>query len=161
MFGHSYGHDSMCAGKPSSTHLNTLDIITSPIENFLEPPEVEKCPKNGPKLRNFESLSWLWKTTFGLWRVFWSLASLLQVVMSRFDVGWIALVYGNLLNTLNVIISPVKNFLEPPEVEKCLKNCFFRANWDFRNFWVLVSFWGIFQLFMGYMMTFKVFKRLT
>ena len=23
---------------------------------------------------------------------------------------------------------------------------FFRANWDSRNFWVLVSFWGIFQL---------------
>ena len=23
---------------------------------------------------------------------------------------------------------------------------FFRANWDFGNFWVLVSFWGIFQL---------------
>ena len=23
---------------------------------------------------------------------------------------------------------------------------FFRANWDSRNFWILVSFWGIFQL---------------
>ena len=23
---------------------------------------------------------------------------------------------------------------------------FFRANWDFQNFWVLVRFWGIFQL---------------
>ena len=66
--------------------LNTLDIIISPMENILEPPEVEKCPKNWPKLRNFESLSWLWKTRFGLWRVFWSLTSLLRFVMSRFDV---------------------------------------------------------------------------
>ena len=44
---------------------------------------------------------------------------------------------------------------------------FFRANWDFRNFWVLVSFWGIFNFkclwnfFAGDMMTFKVFQRLS
>ena len=60
--------------------------------NFLEPPDVEKCPKNGQKLRNFESLSWLWKTRFGLLRVFCSLASLLRCVMSRCDVRWKALV---------------------------------------------------------------------
>ena len=41
-----------------------MDIIISPIENFLEPPEVEKCPKKWSKLRNFESLNWLWKTRF-------------------------------------------------------------------------------------------------
>ena len=51
-----------------------------------------KCLKNWPKLRNFESLSWLWKTRFGLLRVFCSLASLLRCVMSRFDVRWKALV---------------------------------------------------------------------
>ena len=83
------------------------------MENILEPPEVEKCPKNWPKLRNFESLSWLWKTRFGLLRVFWSLSSLLRFVMSWFDVRWKALVSGDLLNTLSVIISPVKKFLEP------------------------------------------------
>ena len=30
-----------------------------------------------------------------------------------------ALIQGNLLNTLNIIISPIETFLEPPEVEKC------------------------------------------
>ena len=53
--------------------------------SFLETPEIEKYPKNWPRLRNFESLSWLWKTRFGILRVFWSLASFLRFVMSWFD----------------------------------------------------------------------------
>ena len=56
------------------------------VKKFLEPLEVEKRKKKWPKLRNFESLSWLWKTRFGLLRVFWNLASLLRFTMSWFDV---------------------------------------------------------------------------
>jgi len=37
-------------------------------------------------------------------------------------VRWIALIWGKLLDTLYVIISPIENFLEPLEVEEFPKN---------------------------------------
>ena len=118
--------------------------ITS--KKFLEPPEVEKCLKNGPKLRNFESLSWLWKTRFGLWRFLWSLASLIRFVMSRFDVRWKSLGLGQPFKYLERYHITSKKVFRATWSWKMPQILFVRSNWDFRNFWVLVSFWGIFQL---------------
>ena len=42
--------------------------------------------------------------------VFWGFAPLLRFVMSWIDVRWTVLILGNLLNTLNVIISPLEKF---------------------------------------------------
>ena len=38
-----------------------------------------------------------------------------------------------------------RNFLRATWSWRMPQILFFRANWDFRNFWVLVSFWGIFN----------------
>ena len=65
--------------------------------------------------------------------------------MSWFDVRWKALVSGDLLNTLSVIISPVKKFLEPWSweiPEKLTKTQKFRkSQLGLKN-----KIWGIFQL---------------
>ena len=45
-----------------------------------------------------------------------------SVVRSEFNVRWKALIFGNLLDTLNIIISPIEKFLKPPEVKKCAEN---------------------------------------
>ena len=115
-------------------------------KKVLEPLEAEKCLKNWPKLRNFESLSWLWKTRFGLWRVLWILASLLGFVMSRFDVRWKSLGLGQPFKYLERYHISSKKVFRATWSWKMPQILFVRANWDFRNFWVLVSFWSIFQL---------------
>ena len=57
------------------------------------------------------------------------------------------MVWGNLLNTLNIIISPIENFSEPPEVKMFVKNW-----WNVRNFeslnwiYVFINFWRTFWL---------------
>ena len=74
------------------------------------------------KVRNFESLSWLWRVKFCIFQLFRSVASSLRIVWSWFNVRWRVLILGKLLNTLGVILSPIEIFLEPVEVEKFLKN---------------------------------------
>ena len=84
--------------------------------------------------------------------------------MSRFDVRWKALISGNLLDTLSVILSHVKTFLETLEVEKCLKTdqnseiskvSVGSEKQDLRHF---LTSSGSKNVFTGDMITLKVFK---
>ena len=95
-----------------------------------------KVCKKWMKVRNFETLSCLWKVKFCLSRIFWGVASFLYVIISWFDVRWKALIMDKLFNDLNSIISPIKNFLEPLEVEK-----FVQKLMKVRNFESLTWLW--------------------
>ena len=104
------------------------------------------------KVRNFESLSWLWRVKFCIFQLFRSVASSLRIVWSWFNVRWRVLILSKLLNTLGVILSPIEIFLEPIEVEKFLKNLmkvrnFESLSWLWRvKFCILHFFWSIASL---------------
>ena len=92
-----------------------------------------KVCKKLMKVRNFETLSCLWKVKFCLSRIFLSVASFLYIIMSWFDVRWKAFIMDKLFNILNSIISHIKNFLESLEVEKFVQKLMSKLFWKIRN----------------------------
>ena len=107
-------------------------------EKFSRATWSRKVSQKLMKVRNFESLSWLWRVKFCIFQLFRSVASSLRIVWSWFNVRWRVLILGKLLNTLGVILSPIEIFLEPIEVEKFLKNLM-----KVRNFESLSWLWRV------------------
>ena len=121
-------------------------------EKFSRATWSRKVSQKLMKVRNFESLSWLWRVKFCIFQLFRSVASSLRIVWSWFNVRWRVLILGKLLNTLGVILSHIEIFLEPIEVEKFLKNLmkvrnFESLSWLWRvKFCIFHFFWSVASL---------------